>query len=79
MNKQSTKAITLFSLLIVLIAFFISPITSFAATVNYEKVANYISTWYIKSLGGLHWTDEGIHMIKADTQLAFCIEHGTPI
>ncbi|HFF2626188.1 TPA: SpaA isopeptide-forming pilin-related protein [Listeria monocytogenes] len=77
MNKKRTKVITLFSLLTVLIAFFISPITSFAATVNYEKVANYISTWHIQSLGGLHWTDEGIHMIKADNQPAFCIEHGT--
>ena len=25
----------------------------------------------------MHWTDEGIHMIKADNQSAFCIEHGT--
>lgn len=31
---------------------------------------------HVKSLGGLHWTDEGIHMIKADNQPAFCIEHG---
>lgn len=77
MNKKNNKAITLFSLLTVLIAFFISPITSFAATVNYEKVANYISTWHVKSLGGLHWTDDGIHLIKADNHPAFCIEHGT--
>lgn len=58
MNKQRNKAITLLSLLTVLIAFFISPITTFAATVNYEKVANYISTWHVKSLGGLHWTGQ---------------------
>lgn len=77
MNKKGTQAITLFSILTVLIAFFIYPITSFAATGNYEKVANYISTWHVKSLAGLHWTDEGIHMIKADNQPAFCIEHGT--
>ncbi|WP_267188597.1 hypothetical protein [Listeria seeligeri] len=44
MNKTKTKAITLFSLLTFLITFFISKITSFAATVNYEKVATYIST-----------------------------------
>lgn len=77
MNKTKAKAIPLFSLLTVLIAFFIFPITTFAATVNYEKVANYISTWHVKSLDGLHWTDEGIHMIKVDNQPAFCIEHGT--
>lgn len=77
MNKTKRKVIMLLSLLTVLIAFFISPITTFAATVNYEKVANYISTWHVKSLGGLHWTDDGIHMIKADNQPAFCIEHGT--
>lgn len=54
MKERRSKAITLFSLLTVLIAFFISPITTFAATVNYEKVANYISTWHVQSLGGLH-------------------------
>lgn len=25
---------------------------------------------------GLHWTDDGVHMIKADGEPAFCIEHG---
>lgn len=76
MNKNKTKSITLFNLLTVLIAFFIFPVTTFVAIVNYEKVANYISTWHVASLGGLHWTDEGVHMIKADNQPAFCIEHG---
>ncbi|EKZ0804216.1 hypothetical protein RVZ17_000899 [Listeria monocytogenes] len=77
MNKKKCQAISLLSILTVMIAFFITPISSFAATVNYEKVADYISTWHVKALGGLHWTDDGIHMIKADNQPAFCIEHGT--
>lgn len=54
MHKNSSQAITLFSLLKVLIAFFISPITTLVATVNYEKVVDYISTWHVNSLGGLH-------------------------
>ncbi|MBF2345887.1 hypothetical protein IA854_04430 [Listeria seeligeri] len=41
MNKKNNKVITLFSLLTVLIAFFISPITSFAAKVNYENIFPY--------------------------------------
>src|SRR5699024_2760271 len=64
------------SVLTVMIAFFITPITALAASVNYEKVSNHISTWYVASLGGTHWTDEGVFMIKADNQPAFCIEHG---
>ncbi|OEG13399.1 hypothetical protein BCR22_03945 [Enterococcus plantarum] len=77
MNMKNNKLITLFSILTVLIAFLISPITSFAVTVNYEKVANYISSWSVKSLGCLHWTDEGSHMIKAGNQALFYIEHRT--
>ncbi|HGW6217763.1 TPA: SpaA isopeptide-forming pilin-related protein [Enterococcus faecalis] len=77
MNKKKHQAITLFSLLTVIIAFFITPITTLAATVNYEKIADYVSTWHVKSLGGLHWTDDGVYMIKADNQPAFCIDHGT--
>lgn len=76
MNKKKHQAITLLSVLIVMIAFFIAPIMALAATVNYTKVANYISTWHIKSMGGLHWTDDGVYMIKANNEPAFCIEHG---
>ncbi|EAE3971044.1 thioester domain-containing protein [Listeria monocytogenes] len=47
-----------------------------AATVIYTKVANYVSTWHIKSLGGLHWTDDGVYIIKANNEPAFCIEPG---
>ncbi|WP_267188571.1 hypothetical protein [Listeria welshimeri] len=43
MNNKKHQAITLFSLLTVIITFFISPITSFSAIVKYEKVADYIS------------------------------------
>ena len=76
MNKKKRRAITLLSVLTVMIAFFIAPIMALAATVNYTKVANYVSTWHIKSLGGLHWTDDGVYMIKANNEPAFCIEHG---
>lgn len=76
MNKKKHQAITLLSVLTVMIAFFIAPIMSLAATVNYTKVANYVSTWHIKSMGGLHWTDDGVYMIKANNEPAFCIEHG---
>ncbi|MGL4644391.1 MAG: thioester domain-containing protein, partial [Vagococcus fluvialis] len=76
MNKKKRQAISLVGVLTVMIAFFITPITALAASVSYEKVADYVSTWTIASLGGVHWTDEGVHMIKADNQPAFCIEHG---
>jgi LPXTG-motif cell wall-anchored protein len=76
MNKKKRQAISLVGVLTVMIAFFITPITALAATVNYEKIGDYVSTWHIASLGGQHWTDEGVHIIKADNQPAFCIEHG---
>lgn len=76
MNKKKRQAISLVGVLTVMIAFFITPITALAASVNYEKIGDYVSTWHVASLGGLHWTDNGVHMIKADNQPAFCIEHG---
>lgn len=76
MNKKKRQAISLVGVLTVMIAFFITPITALAASVNYEKIGDYVSTWNVASLGGLHWTDEGVYMIKADNQPAFCIEHG---
>lgn len=79
MNKKNNQAAALLSLLTMLAAFFVAPMTSQAATVNYTKVADYISTWYIKAENGLHWTDEGIYMIKADEEPVFCIEHSVII
>lgn len=76
MNKKKSQAISLLSVLTVMIAFFVTPISALAASVNYERIGDYVSTWYVASLGGLHWTDNGVHMIKADNQPAFCIEHG---
>ncbi|MGX7417884.1 SpaA isopeptide-forming pilin-related protein [Carnobacterium gallinarum] len=73
MNKLRYKATTLLGLLTVLVAFFITPITTLAATVNYDRVTNHISIWYVN---GVHWTDYGILAITADNQPAFCIEHG---
>ncbi|EFT95163.1 SpaA isopeptide-forming pilin-related protein [Enterococcus faecalis] len=75
MNRITLKAATIFSLLTIVAAFFV-PTISYAATVNWTKIADYVSTWHIKSMNGLHWTDEGVHMIKADNEPAFCIEHG---
>lgn len=75
MNKKNNQAVALLSLLTMLADFFVAPMTSQAATVNYTKVADYISTWYIKAENGLHWTDEGIYMIKADGESVFYIEH----
>ncbi|MFB5345723.1 SpaA isopeptide-forming pilin-related protein [Enterococcus faecalis] len=79
MNKKNNQAAALLSLLTMLAAFFVAPMTSEAATVNYTKVADYISTWYIKAENGLHWTDEGIYLIKADNEPVFCIEHSVII
>ncbi|MFI3805589.1 SpaA isopeptide-forming pilin-related protein [Vagococcus fluvialis] len=74
MITKKRQAISLVSILTVLIAFFITPISALAATVNYTKIADYSSTWNLPS--GLHWTDRAVHMIKADGEPAFCIEHG---
>lgn len=75
MNKKYSQTAVLLSFLTIMAAFFIAPTSGEAATVNYTKVADYVSTWYIKSENGLHWTDEGIYMIKADNEPVFCIEH----
>ncbi|MCB5953351.1 Cys-Gln thioester bond-forming surface protein [Enterococcus sp. BWT-B8] len=79
MNKKNNQAVALLSFLTMLAAFFVAPMTSEAATVNYTKVADYVSTWYIKAENGLHWTDEGIYLIEADNEPAFCIEHSVLI
>lgn len=79
MDKKNNQAVALLSFLTMLAAFFVAPMTSEAATVNYTKVADYVSTWYIKAENGLHWTDEGIYMIKADEEPVFCIEHSVII
>lgn len=79
MKIKNNQAVTLLSFLTMLAAFFVAPMASQAATVNYTKVADYISTWYIKAENGLHWTDEGIYLIKADNEPVFCIEHGVII
>lgn len=77
MHKKTRQAVSFFSILLMMTALFIEPILSFAATVSYDKAADYVSTWHVKMLNGTHWTDEGVYMIKADGVPAFCIEHGT--
>lgn len=71
------KLASYLALIVIMASFFATPITALAATVNYEKIANYVSTWYLANPAGLHWTDDGVHMIKAEGEPAFCIEHGT--
>ncbi|EPV3251598.1 hypothetical protein ACV3KX_002124 [Listeria monocytogenes] len=60
-------------LIVIMASFFVTPITTLAATVNYEKIANYVSTWYLSNPSGLHWTDDGVHMIKAGANLPFVL------
>jgi hypothetical protein len=64
MNKKKRQAISLVGVFTVMIALFITPITALAATVNYEKIGDYISTWHIASLGGLHWTDKVFGLLR---------------
>ncbi|MGX7198213.1 hypothetical protein [Enterococcus olivae] len=46
MNKKKRQAISLVGVLTVMIAFFITPIMALAASVNYEKIGDYVSTEY---------------------------------
>ncbi len=79
MNKKLRNAATMFGLMTIVAAFFIGPITSLAATVSNEVVANYSSTWHVSRFGGLHWTDDQVWMKRADGVPAFCIEHGVDL
>ncbi|HBI7177698.1 TPA: LPXTG cell wall anchor domain-containing protein [Listeria monocytogenes] len=71
------KLASYLALIVIMASFFATPISALAATVHYEKIADYVSTWYLTNPAGLHWTDDGVHMIKAEGEPAFCIEHGT--
>ncbi|EAF0859633.1 LPXTG cell wall anchor domain-containing protein [Listeria monocytogenes] len=71
------KLASYLALIVMMASFFVTPITALAATVNYTRIADYVSTWYLANPAGLHWTDDGVHMIKAEGEPAFCIEHGT--
>ena len=77
MNKKKIQVAALFNILTMLATFFIAPMKTQAATVGWTEGPSYVSTWLVKSLGGLHWTDEHIYMIKADNEPAFCVDHGT--
>lgn len=79
MNRTLRTAATMFSLMTIVAAFFIGPITSLAATVSNEIVANYSSTWHLSRFSGLHWTDDQVWMKRADGVAAFCIEHGVDL
>ena len=79
MNTIKYKAATWFSLLTMVVAIFISPISALAATVSNETIANYVSTWYLTHSSGIHWTDSDVSMKRADGQPAFCIEHGVSL
>ena len=56
MNRVIRKATTLFTLTTIVVAFFINPVLTLAATVTDQPVANYSSSWYLSRFGGLHWT-----------------------
>lgn len=79
MNRIQRNAATIFSLMTIVAAFFIGPITSLAATVSNEIVANYTSTWHLSRFGGLHWTEDNVWMKKADGVPAFCLEQGVDL
>lgn len=79
MNRKLRTAATMLSLMTIVAAFFIGPITALAATVTNEQVANYSSTWRLNRFNGLHWTDDKVWMKKADGVPAFCIEHGVDL
>lgn len=79
MNTRKYKAATWVSLLTMVVAIFISPISALAATVSNEKIADYLSTWHLTHSSGIHWTDSNVFMKRADGQPAFCIEHGVSL
>ena len=70
------KLASYLALIVMMASFFVTPIIALATTVNYTRIADYVSTWYLANPAGLHWTDDGVHMIKAKGEPAFCIEHG---
>ncbi|MGY0354244.1 SpaA isopeptide-forming pilin-related protein [Enterococcus avium] len=79
MNKKLRNATTMISLMTIVVAFFIGPIISLAATVTNDPVANYSSSWKLNRFGGMDWTDSQVWMKKADGVTAFCIEHGVDL
>ncbi|MEO2454677.1 SpaA isopeptide-forming pilin-related protein [Enterococcus faecalis] len=79
MNKITRKVTTLYSLLTIVVAFFITPAVAIAATVTDQPIANYTTTWYLSRFNGLHWTDNSVWMKKVDGVPAFCIEHGVTL
>lgn len=79
MNTIKYKAATWVSLLTMVVAIFISPISALATTVSNEKIADYVSTWHLTHSSGIHWTDSNVFMKRADGQSAFCIEHGVSL
>lgn len=72
-------AATMFSLMTIVVAFFVGPIISLAATVTNDPVADYSSSWKLNRFGGKDWTDSQVWMKKADGVTAFCIEHGVDL
>lgn len=76
----SKKVSAWLSLIVLLASIFVGPATSVsAASMNNVKVGNWVSTWHVVLLNGLHWTDNGIYKKVIDGQDAFCVEHGIDI
>lgn len=76
----SKKVSAWISLIILLASVFVAPVSSVsAASMNNVKVGNWVSTWHVVLLNGLHWTDNGMYKKVIDGQDAFCVEHGIDI
>lgn len=53
MNNKYRQAISLISMLSVMIAFFVPSVIAIAATVTDTKVADYVSTWHLNRTSGV--------------------------
>lgn len=58
------------ALIVIMTSYSVTSITALVATVNYTRIADYVSTCYLVN-------PASVHMIKAEVNPAFCIEHDT--
>ncbi|MFD0896540.1 Cys-Gln thioester bond-forming surface protein [Loigolactobacillus binensis] len=80
MQTATRKVSVWLALLTLFTSIFMTPITSaFAADMTNIKAGDWISSWQLNLLNGLHWTDNGIYKKVVDGQVAFCVEHGIDI
>lgn len=80
MQTATRKVSVWLALLTLFTSIFMTPITSaFAADMTNIKAGDWVSTWHLSLLNGLHWTDTGIYKKVVDGQITFCVEHGIDI